>query len=87
MGMNAASFMANLFLYMHELEFMQQFLEAPEAEGGEEEAEELKQERWEKIFCRFFRYIKRYQDDRWSADSTMMLRSLYNSRWCMGGTR
>ena len=59
LGMDAASFMANLFLFVHELEFMTQFLTPLGAEDTAE-ADDNMMEAWTGIFCRHFRYIKRY---------------------------
>lgn len=83
MGMNAASFMSNLFLFMYELEFMQQFLER-HVTGPAEVDDNADYERdyiWDNIFVKYFKYIKRYQDDRWCGNSKLLERSLYDNLW------
>lgn len=77
MGMNAASFMSNLFLFMFEFEFMGQFI-GSHVHGP---VPALQREHEINFFQRYFKYIKRYQDDRWAADSKYLGRSLYRNRW------
>ena len=83
MGMNAASFMSNLFMFMYELQFMEQFLkiaadsdsenETMDDDDDEQAAQAAQAPRairdwvWETVFLKYFKYIKRYQDDRWAA--------------------
>ena len=67
MGMNAASFLSNMYLFMYELLFMEQFLQ-----GGAEAIA---------FFIANFRFIMRYQDDRWAGNSAYLQRSMYNNQF------
>ena len=58
MGMNPAPFLSELYLFMYELEFMEQLIN--------------KDDEHREMFRKYFSAVCRYQDDKFTGDDTLM---------------
>ena len=67
MGMNPSPYLAELFLFMYELAFMEQMIN--------------KDAQHKKAFLDYFSAVCRYQDDKWTGDNTQMRKAKYTTKY------